>query len=236
MGFWQGSVPITGTGSGAAYLELDTQVYQTGDYGWDIGFQFWYRVRNGYNVGRNARGGGNFGWSNGGPWDTDSSYPNDFEVFGSSFHIGLDANGYASYSLDGAIDLDFNSPYSTLTVAGSESLPRIGLAPPITSLIADNVKTTSARIGAEIGSYGHGTSAAFEAYYRVAGVGGYLSLGVQGDVGGYNYWNITGLTPGKTYEYYVRCYNNNGDQSQTGAQTFKTVPASGMISIMKGTM
>jgi hypothetical protein len=233
MAVWQGSGHITGTSNGTAYIEIQTQVYQTGDTGWDVHFQVYYRVRNGWNVARNARGGGNYGWSNGGPWNGPGAYPADYNIFNGSFHIGLDANGYASYGLNAYIDLDFNTP-ATISTGGSEGMPRIAKAPSINSLTHDSVKTTTARLGAEISGYGHGTAAAFEMYYRQQGVGGYISLGQQGDVGGYNYWNVSGLQPGKTYEYYVRCWNNNGDTAQTGVQSFRTTPQSGMIAVIRG--
>lgn len=123
-------------------------------------------------------------------------------------------------------------------VAGSASWThypaRIGVAPPIVGLTADQIKPTTARLGGEIGSYGKGTSATLQMFIRLQGAGGWTDLGAQGDVGGYNYWNPTGLKPGKTYEYFVRAWNNNGDTGDSGVQSFKTQPVSGMLTVARG--
>ncbi len=147
-----------------------------------------------------------------------------------SFNVGHDANGNGSYSMNAHIAVYASG---TSTASGSVGLPRLALAPSFTSLIADTIKPTTARLGVEISGYGHGTSANFNMYYRIQGSGTWIDLGNQGDVGGYNYWYPTGLKPGKTYEYICNAWNNNGDFAQTGTQTFRTKPVSGMISIMK---
>lgn len=148
-----------------------------------------------------------------------------------SYWVGHDANGNGSYGMNADVEV-YQS--GTSAASGSEGLPRLPLAPGITALTVDTIKPTSARLGAEINGYGHGTSATFHMYYKLQGAGGWTSAGTQGDVVGFNYWTITGLKPGKTYEYYVSCYNNNGDTANTGVQTFKTKPISAMISVMKG--
>lgn len=148
-----------------------------------------------------------------------------------SFNIGHDANGNGSYGMNAHVAV-YQS--GTTTASGSEGLPRLALAPNIVALTSDTVKPTSARLGVEIGGYGHGTSANFNMYVRLQGTGGWTDLGNQGDVGGFNYWTAAGLLPGKTYEYICNCWNNNGDFSQSGIQTFKTQSVSGMISIMRG--
>lgn len=148
-----------------------------------------------------------------------------------SFNIGHDADGNGSYSGDAHVALYASGTSST---SGSAGLPRIALAPIISSLTADTIKPTSARLGVEISSVGHGTSATFHMYYRENGVGSYTDAGAQADAVGYNYWSITGLKPGKTYQYYTTCTNNNGDVTTSGIQTFKTQPVSGMISVMRG--
>lgn len=148
-----------------------------------------------------------------------------------SFNIGHDVNGNGSYSMNAHVAVYASG---TTTASGSSGLPRIPLAPAIASLTADTLKPTSARLGVEISNHGHGTSTTFHMYYRISGVGSYVDAGAQGDVGGYNYWTVTGLKPGKIYQYYVTATNNNGDQSTSGVQTFKTQPISGMIAVMKG--
>lgn len=153
-----------------------------------------------------------------------------------SFNVGADANGNSSYGMDGHVSI-FSSGVST--ASGSEGLPRMALAPNFVGLTVDTIKPSSARLGAEIGGYGHGTSAAFNMYYRLQGSSTWLSLGVQGDVGGFNYWTATGLIPGKVYEYTCNVWNNNSgeggsDGANSGTQTFKTTPVSGMMAIIRG--
>lgn len=147
-----------------------------------------------------------------------------------------DANGNIGIGIYGHVN-GKNAPYVGAGSASWTHYPaRIGVAPPIVGLTADTIKPTQARLGAEIGGYGKGTSAALRMYYRLQGSGSWISLGDQGDVGGYNYWTPTGLKPGKVYEYFVRAWNNNGDTGDSGVQTFKTKPISGMIAVMKGLM
>jgi hypothetical protein len=169
-------------------------------------------------------GSGGWGYSGAGTynlWEFDYTY-------------NKDANGYGTWNFYGYIDGN-NSPY---VVAGSTNFnmspARIGVAPSISSITVDSIKTTSARLGAELSSVGLGTSANWEMFYRLQGSGTWISLGQQGDAAGYNYWNVTGLQPGKTYEYYANCWNNNGDNASSATYNFKTLPVSGMISIMRG--
>lgn len=235
MASWQGSVPITGS-PGTAYLTINTGYSQVDANTWHVDFNVYYQTRGGWNVARNASGGGSYGWSNGGPWGGSGQTNNDYLLQAAGFNVGVDANGNASYGLNAHISMDVNSPYNSIDAGGSESFPRIALAPPIVSLVAELVKPTTARLGIEIGGYGHGTSAAMTTFYREQGSGTWIDAGGQGDVGGYNYWPLSGLKPGKTYEYFGRAWNNNGDTSDTGVQTFKTQPVSGMIAVMKGLM
>lgn len=149
-----------------------------------------------------------------------------------SFNVGADVNGNSSYAMDAHVAI-YQS--GTSTASGSEGLPRIAQSAGIAYILVDTIKPTSARLGGEITGYGHGTSANLEMYYRLAGSGsGYTSLGAQGDVGGNNYWAVTGLKPGKTYEYIMNVTNNNGDFSQSASQFFKTQTVSGMISVIRG--
>lgn len=145
--------------------------------------------------------------------------------------IGHDANGNASINIGNYV----NAPVNEMTFAQiGWSLPRLALAPGIVDLPADTIKPTSARLGMEINGYGHGTSAAMRVQYRLQGSSTWISLGDQGDAGGYNYWTATGLKPGKTYEYYGTCWNNNGDTSDTSVFTFKTKSVPGMAPVLMG--
>lgn len=146
-----------------------------------------------------------------------------------SGNIWHDANGNASPYMEYYV----NEPYTSMSRRGSNwGLSRLALAPPITGQVADQIKPTSARIGVEIGGLGHGTSVSMRMYYRIQGVGGYTATADQGDVAGYNYWTLTGLKPGKTYEYYAVTWNNNSDTSTGGVQTFKTKGVAGMAPVL----
>lgn len=205
---------------------------------WNSSTQVSYHVRlsaiisggaynySGPNWNGNAGGvGGSGGWAYGGAgtyvlWEFDYTY-------------NKDANGYGTWNFYGYIDGQ-NSPY---VVAGSTNFnmspSRIGVAPSITSIIADTIKPTSARLGTEISSVGLGTSAACRMYYRIQGSGsGWSQTADANDVGGYNYFAITGLKPGKTYEYFARWWNNNGDTADSGTSTFKTKSIAGAAVVM----
>lgn len=150
-----------------------------------------------------------------------------------SFNVGHDANGNGSYGGDAHVTVFSSGVTST---SGSAGLPRIALAPTISSVTVDTIKPTSARLGGEISSVGHGTGATWEMFYRLQGAGSWTSLGQQGDAAGFNYWNATGLKPGKTYEYFARVWNNNGDTTNSSTFNFKTQPVSGMIAVLGGLM
>lgn len=146
--------------------------------------------------------------------------------------VGHDVNGNWS----GSAGASTQASWSGIGSGGGDwgfALPRLALAPPIAGNVADTITPVSARLGAEISGYGHGTSAALEMFYRLQGSGTWISLGQQGDVAGYNYWNVTGLKPGKTYEYTFNVWNNNGDTASSATYTFKTKPISGMISVLQ---
>jgi hypothetical protein len=143
--------------------------------------------------------------------------------------VGHDANGNWSGSIGDYI----NAPINEMTYdAIGWTLPRLPLAPSIAGNTVDQITPKSARLGTEISSYGHGTSAACRFYYRIQGIGSYTATGDQTDVAGYNYFNITGLKPGKTYEYYSYWYNNNGDVSTSGVSTFKTKGIASMVPLL----
>ncbi len=138
---------------------------------------------------------------------------------------GHDANGNLTVYMEYYV----NQPATSMTRRGANwTLPRIPLAPTFLAITADTIKPTSARLGAELSSLGHGTSCTFEMFYRLQGSGTWISLGQQADVGGYNYWSVTGLKPGKVYEYTSNLWNNNGDSTSSGTQTFKTKAVAGI--------
>jgi len=140
--------------------------------------------------------------------------------------IGHDVNGNLYMTIGDYI----NAPANEATYADiGWTLPRIGLAPPITSITADTFTTNTARLGVEIGGYGHGTIAAMHMHYRKLGDSVWSTTADQNDVGGYNYWTITGLTTNTTYQYLASAWNNNGDINDSGIQTFSTKSGIKMI-------
>lgn len=148
--------------------------------------------------------------------------------------VNHDVNGNCTISVyahaNGA-----NSPYFTsATVSTNLALPRLALAPTISSTIADTITATSVRLGGEISSHGHGTSTTHTMYYRLSGSGSWTSAGAQSDTSGYNYWTITGLQPGKTYQYYMNSTNNNGDSANSSTQTFATKAVPSMAALLVG--
>jgi hypothetical protein len=174
-------------------------------------------------------------WNSGGRnYNFSSNYSTrDIGLRSSSFTVGADANGNSQLQFGLGIDV-YQSGNSNGT-SGVWNLDRMALAPGIQGIIVDTIKPTSARLGGEITGYGHGTSANMNMYIRLYGSGaGFTDLGNQGDVAGYNFWYPTGLLPGKTYEYVMNVWNNNGDFSQSAYQTFKTQAVSGMISVISG--
>ena len=152
--------------------------------------------------------------------------------------INHDANGNASFN----VFANWSTPYTGTGTTGNGSISqtftadRLPLAPGISSLLADTITPVAARLRAEINGFGHGTSANLTMYYRLQGSATWISLGLQGDAVGYNDWNVTGLLPNRIYEYYANVTNNNGDSSNSAAQTFTTLSGVKMITVAGGTV
>lgn len=146
-----------------------------------------------------------------------------------SSNVGHDANGNCTLSVEYFV----NEPVTSMSRRGASwGLSRLALAPSILGDTADTIKPTSVRLGTELNNYGHGTSAATHILYRLQGAGSWSQTADAGDVAGYNYFNITGLKPGKTYEYASVWWNNNGDTVTNGASTFKTKGVPGMAPVL----
>ena len=149
-------------------------------------------------------------------------------------NVGHDANGNLYVTIG-----DYcNAPINDMSWSDiGWTLPRIARAPYGIVTSADTIKPTSARLGTEMSSFGHGTSAATRLYYRIQGSGsGWSQTADQGDVGGYNYWTVTGLKPGTNYEFFARWWNNNGDTADSSTSTFKTKSIPGMLPVLMGVM
>lgn len=172
--------------------------------------------------------------------NTGSNFNFDFRGNANTIHlltydttVGHDANGNASIGWSAGENADNSPSLTTASIGGGLGLGRLPLAPGIAYIGADTITPTSANLYTEITGYGHGTSAACHFHYKLDTDGGYTQTGDQGDVGGNNNFPITGLIPGRTYDYYVTWFNNNGDAVDSGVQTFVTQPVSGMIAVMK---
>lgn len=141
--------------------------------------------------------------------------------------VGHDVNGnlyitVASYC---------NAPVNELVYGETGwTLPRLALAPTISSAAAGSITQTAATITSGVSSNGHGTSTTMTTYYRVSGVGGYTNAGTGTSA------SLTGLTPGTTYDFYVTAVNNNGDTATSGVSTFKTQVAAGIIPVLLSVM
>lgn len=137
--------------------------------------------------------------------------------------VNHDANGNCTIGVHAYVN-GANSPYFTASsIDTSLALPRLALAPSINGISSDTITTNSVRLGSELNNLGHGTSAAARFYYRIQGSGSAWSQTAdQNDVAGWNYWAVTGLSTAKTYEYFVRWWNNNGDTADSSTSTFQT--------------
>lgn len=147
--------------------------------------------------------------------------------------VNHDANGNWSGTVGGSLNCGYSGVGSGNGDYGF-SVGRLALGPSISSITADQLKPTSARLGTELSSYGHGTSATARFYYRIVGSGTWLNTEDQGDVTGFNYFALSGLKPGTSYEYFARWFNNNGDSTDSGTANFKTQSVPGMIPVLLG--
>lgn len=141
--------------------------------------------------------------------------------YSGSINMVHDANGAKSFWLSFAAGIYYVDQNSY--ASGTSVIDRIPLAPTIVGLTADTITANSVRVGSEISTFGHGTSAAARIYYRTYPSGSWLSTADQNDASGYNYWTITGLAAYQVYEYKSYWWNNNGDASYSAPLTFTTL-------------
>lgn len=147
--------------------------------------------------------------------------------------VNHDQNGNMSLTV-GCTILHADNPPGNGSTSQGYTAPRIAAAPTGLTMTSDTIKPTSARLGAEISGYGNGTSATHTMYYRLQGSGSWISAGAQADAVGSNYWTVTGLKPGKTYEHHFTSTNNNGDLATSGILTFKTKSVPGAaVAVMR---
>lgn len=154
------------------------------------------------------RGGGSFGGSHSG-WQT---------MIDSGMTVWHDANGYRQVGAWGFGDAYFGSG----DTGGTLTLNRLGWPPANNAPVGSNTSVVSARITASVANNGRGTSiASYNIRYRPVG-GSWVERGFGGAT-----WDLTGLTPGTTYEMGSCARNNNGDTADwtSGTYTFTTLPA-----------
>ena len=168
-------------------------------------------------------------WSNGGRvYNYSGNFTTrDQAISSGSFTVGADANGNSQ--LQFGLQMVVYASGTSSGTSGVWNLDRIPQAPGLLGMTVDSITTNSARLGAEITSYGHGTSATLEMFYKLRTSGSYISLGVQADAAGYNYWTVTGLLPATLYDYICNVTNNNGDFAQFTAQSFTTLVNNTMV-------
>lgn len=141
--------------------------------------------------------------------------------------VYCDANGnYANYGIGMHWDMFYGQgdAVSTITPGRSAKAPSIANV----SVTPGTIAVTTAQLRAETASLGWGTTGYWRMYYRKQGSSTWIDLGQQTDAAGYNYWNVTGLTPGTTYEFRAMAWNNNNDglnSNYSSTSTFTTLPA-----------
>lgn len=221
MGAWEQS--LGGTSPGIVHrLEIDQISQNSGANTSVVRIRHLARTQSGSRTGSydanevldgsTKRNVSNVGYS----WNTGWS-----QLFSGDYTIGHDSNG--NKTVGGSAYLDYF--YSSGTVSGSQALGRLGIAPTNQAPAASNVSVTNARITASVSSFGRPSSAAGSPYnirYRKQGTGTWTERGYGGST-----WDISGLTPGTTYEMASRAKNSYGDESAwtTGTYTFTTLPA-----------
>lgn len=158
-------------------------------------------------------------------WNTNWS-----QLFSGDYTIGHDSNGNKTVS--GSAWLDY--AFANGTINGSQPLGRLGIAPTNVAPTASNVGVVTARINGAVTNWGRPNTAHSTPYnfrYRKQGDTTWIERGWGGST-----WDISGLTPGTTYEMGLRARNSWPDTSDwtTGTYTFTTLPAPNTNAVMLG--
>lgn len=167
---------------------------------------------------------GTWDWSRnvngqGGSGSNSSTHSGTQTLSSGTYRITHDANGYRTISGSGYLDAFYGSG----SAGGSLTLSRLSWPPSNNAPTSSLESVVSARITASASNNGRGTSIKdYDIRYRKQGDAGWTTRGF-----GASTWNITGLTPGATYEMSSRARNNNNDTADwtTGTYTFQTLPA-----------
>jgi hypothetical protein len=118
----------------------------------------------------------------------------------------------------GAVDVTVVNPDQVFGAAvGLFSISADGTAPVISGVQAANVGATSVTI-----TWTTDEPADSQLFYRVAGQGAYQQTAVEQTAVTDHAMNLTGLTPGTEYEYYVRSADSGGNASTASGAGFTT--------------
>lgn len=132
--------------------------------------------------------------------------------------------GYITHNVNGsksvACSAYMDAYYGTGTASGTLVLTDFP-EPASGSFASSSIKSTSAVLSATVTTNGNGTSSTQTFYYRVSGVGSYVSAGTGSPK------TLTGLKPNTNYQWYVVTTNNTGNSSTGSTQTFKTKGVAG---------
>jgi hypothetical protein len=189
----------------------------------NITVECWALIRNGSRTGSwdwNAQLNGTTSGSNA------SGHSGDQYLGGRTLDIGHDADG--NLSVYAAAWLD--AYYGSGTAGDWIGIAKIYRSAGWSSSSSSNVKSTTATVTNTVSDWGIGSSHGHKIYYRVQGSGSGWSA--TSDVtNGTNpaSWNLTGLQPGQTYEYYSAQWNNNTAAVNGTTYTFKTLNSGMML-------
>lgn len=141
-----------------------------------------------------------------------------------------DANGNAYVSGASWLDVYYGNATATQGLTPSKIYRSAGWS----SSSSSNIKPTTATITNTVADWGIGTSHGHKMYYRIQGSGsGWTATSDEGSTNPKS-WNLTGLKPGKVYEYYGAQWNNNTSAVNGTTQTFKTKGIPGAITLLSG--
>jgi hypothetical protein len=167
--------------------------------------------------------------SNGGSRSV-SGVTGDFWMGSRNILIYHDADG----NWYGAVGAWLDVYYGNGTASDNVSMPKITRSASWSSASSSNIKPTTATISNTVADWGIGTSHGHKMYYRIQGSGSAWSSTSDETTTSPKSWNLTGLKPGKVYEYYGAQWNNNTSAVNGTTQTFKTKGLAGPIVLLSG--
>ena len=121
--------------------------------------------------------------------------------------------------------------YGSGTAGDGVWMPKIYRSAGWSSSSSSEIKATTARVTNTVSDWGIGTSHGHKIYYRIQGSGsGWSATSDEGSTNPKS-WDLTGLQPGQTYEYYSAQWNNNTSAVNGTTYTFKTL-SGGMMAMV----